>query len=379
MISIPEWWMLMACLAPAALFQWYLMAKFFLSKKTPEKNKSSSDVPVSLIICARNELENLKKNLPSWLGQNYPTYEVIVVNDRSWDDSRFFLEEMAAMHSNLRIVTVPENEKYWTGKKFALTLGIKAAAYDTLLLTDADCRPASDRWMSYMMEGYELSQTEIVLGYGGYVQSPGLLNLMIRFETLQTGWLYLSAAWAGWPFMGIGRNLSYKKNLFFGAKGFYRHMHIPSGDDDLFINQVATGRNTRVMLNPEAVTFSTPKKTWSEYIYQRRRHFNTSFYYKTVTKIYLFFFQFSRLVVGLVTIASILGLSAGNQFYAAPLGLGLLYYTSRWRTMVIFSKRAGERSLGRWYPIMSILVFIVQLRIWLQNILIGSPKGWKPN
>ena len=376
MISLPEWWMLLAILLPAILFQWYLHLRFYLSKKFYKLNESPPNVPVSLIVCARNELENLKKHLPAWLGQKYPSFEVIVVNDRSWDDSRFFLEEISAKYSNLRVVSVPENDKYWIGKKLALTLGIKAARFDTLLLTDADCRPASEYWIALMMKGYETNHTEIVLGYGGYKQSAGLLNLVIRFETLQTGWLYLSAAWANRPFMGVGRNMSYKKDLFFKTKGFYKHMHLPSGDDDLFINEVATGSNTQIVLSPEAVTISTPKKTWAEYIYQRRRHFTTSSHYKTQTKFYLFLFQISRLIIWLVTLISLLGFIVNNHYFAIPSGIGLLYFVVRWRTMIIIGKRAGEGSLGWWYPILSFVVFLVQVRIWIQNTLIGTPKGW---
>lgn len=378
MISIFDWWILIACLAPAVLFQWYLMYRYYYdrSKNSGQIGKSSHEIPVSLIVCARNELENLKKNLPAWAGQKYSKYEIVIVNDRSWDDTRFFLEEMTTRYSNLRIVHVPDNDNYWTGKKLALTLGIKASKNDILLLTDADCSPASEDWISNMMKGYLQPHTEIVLGYGRYFKLPGFLNMVIRFETLQTGWLYLSAAWAGLPFMGIGRNLSYRKHLFFKTKGFYRHMHLSSGDDDLFINEVATARNTQVILDPGAVTVSIPKKTWSEYLYQRRRHFTTSSYFRSGTRFYLFCYQASRLIIGFATVVSFSGLILSGRLYVIPLAVGLMHYIMRWHVMITLGKKAGENSLGWWYPIMSPIIFLIQVRILAHNILIGSPKGW---
>lgn len=377
MISNEEWGVLVAILAPALLFQWYLFYAFFAAARRVRQNSSKQVLPVSLIVCARNELENLQKNLPKWLSQEYPHLEVIVVNDRSWDDSRFYLEEQAAAHSNLKIVTVPDNDNYWTGKKLALTLGIKAATHDILLLTDADCAPASKYWVQHMVQGYTGPNTEIVLGYGRYQKNKGLLNLLIRMETLQTAWQYLTAAWAGWPFMGVGRNLSYRKELFFRNKGFYKHMHIASGDDDLFINEVATRRNTQVVINPEAVTVSIPKKTWSEYIYQRRRHFSTSSHYRMGSKLFLSVYQASRLIIWTITLLSLVFLVKGYYLYAVPFGLGLAYFIKRWWALVKLGKLGGEGKLGWWYPALSGLIFAVQLRIWLQNALIGVPKGWK--
>lgn len=367
---------LLYLLVPTLAFQFFILIKNLQLKKgiTPSDREN---VPVSVVICARNEFENLKKNLPSILNQNYPYFEVVVVNDRSWDDSRFFLEDMAGRHARLKVVHVPENDKFWSGKKFALTLGIKAASYDNLLFTDADCRPSSQDWISEMMSGYSNADKKIVLGYGGYEKRPGLLNLIIRFETLQTGWLYLTSAIAGMPFMAVGRNLSYTRDLFFQAKGFSTHMHIPSGDDDLFVNQTATHRNTSVVINPRAITVSTPKSSWSDYIYQRRRHFTTSAHYHLTSKVYLAIYQLSRMLVFLISAISLAGSVYGIDDYIVPLLLTLTYYSFRWYSLVTFGKLSGDGTLGWWYPLMSVAVVLVQLRVWIENLIFGSPKAWK--
>lgn len=239
--------------------------------------------PVSMIICARNESENLKKNLESWLDQDYPDFQVIVVNDCSFDDSADFLKEMAAKHARLKVVTIEEQEKYQHGKKFALTLGIKAASYEQLLLTDADCFPASRQWLSLMQRNFTPT-VDIVLGYGKYRKTKSLLNKLIRFDTFYSALQFLSFSLMKKTYMGVGRNLAYKKQLFFKNKGFASHYHLLSGDDDLFINEVATADNTTVELSPEAFTISEPKTTFKAWFRQKKRHLSSSGLYKASHK-----------------------------------------------------------------------------------------------
>jgi biofilm PGA synthesis N-glycosyltransferase PgaC len=237
-------------------------------------------VPISVIISARNEIENLTQNLPAILNQQYPDFEVVVVNDCSFDGSARLLEELEAQYPHLKVVTVTETRKFKTGKKFALTMGIKAAKHDCMLFTDADCVPASDNWVSFMAANFANPETKIVLGYSPYYRKKGLLNSLIRFETIKTAVNYLSAAMRGNAYMGVGRNLAYRKELFFGAKGFASHMHIMSGDDDLFVNQNATPTNTVIELHQDSFIFSEPKASFGDWGKQKRRHMGAGKLYK---------------------------------------------------------------------------------------------------
>ncbi|MEX8546168.1 MAG: glycosyltransferase [Mucilaginibacter sp.] len=249
--------------------------------KWANSNSSPSNqiLPVSVIICARNEAQNLQENLPLILAQNYADFEVIVVNDCSVDDSAHVLDQFKNSYKNLKVVTVTEHKRFKTGKKFALTMGIKAAKNEYLLLTDADCKPASDQWIELMQAGFS-QEKEIVLGYSPYRKTGGFLNTFIRFETVKTAISYLSAALHNKPYMGVGRNLAYTKTLFFRSKGFAAHLHLLSGDDDLFINQNATAINTAIQISPEAQTFSETKKGLAAYYRQKRRHMGVGKYYK---------------------------------------------------------------------------------------------------
>ena len=256
--------------------------------------KKECKVSVSVIICVKNEANNLRKHLPNILSQDYPSFEVVVVDDHSTDDTRQTLAVLAQANPHLQIVEMSDYEAY-IGKKMALTQGIKAAKYDWLLMTDADCTPVSSHWIQEMMVIADKNK-KIGLGYSPYTYYKGLLNAFIRYETLLTGIQYSSHARARRPYMGVGRNLIYQKELFLKAGGFERHAHIASGDDDLFISEVATGGNTMVVDSPDSVVFSEPQRTWRAWLYQKKRHLSTGTYYNFLTKALLGFYALTHFI-----------------------------------------------------------------------------------
>ena len=254
------------------------------AKKSPELPSISNKLPpVSVIICARNEAGNLEKNLPGFLEQNYPEFEVIVVNDCSTDNTEEVLRHLSVEYPRLKITTIKKDPKFVHGKKLALTVGIKAAKFDTLLLSDADCIPASTSWIQYMIRNYN-GNAEIVLGIGLYKKQKGLLNILIRCETAFIAMQYTGLARIGKPYMGVGRNLSYKKELFFKNRGFASHLGIESGDDDLFIGEVSNKNNTAVENHPGSFTYSEPERKFREWIRQKQRHLTTSKFYQQSVK-----------------------------------------------------------------------------------------------
>jgi glycosyltransferase involved in cell wall biosynthesis len=269
------------------IFQlYYVIQLYFLiarqyrlaTYKAPEY-ETPSTLPISVIISARNEARNLSEFLPAVLTQDYPDYEVVLINDCSSDGSDVLLMDMQEKYPRLKVVTITEHDRFKTGKKFALTLGIKAAQHEHLLFTDADCMPATNQWVRLMARNF-IGQTEIVLGYSPYRRTGGLMNTFIRFETLKTGINYLSAALYGRAYMGIGRNLAYTKSLFFRSKGFASHMHLLAGDDDLFVNQNATPNNVRIEVDKDAFMYSPAKTTLRGWYRQKRRHVGVGKHYK---------------------------------------------------------------------------------------------------
>ena len=207
--------------------------------------------PLSVIICAHEEVENLRRNLPAILEQDYPQFEVIVINDGEKGESEDYLTQLENRYSNLYHSFVPDSSRYISRKKLAVTLGIRAARYDWLVLTEANCCPQSNQWLRLMARNFT-SRTEVVLGYSGYERGRNWLHRRAAFDNLFTAMRYLGFALTGSPYMGIGRNLAYRKALFFDQKGFSAHLNLRRGDDDLFINQVARRDNTRVETDPAA-------------------------------------------------------------------------------------------------------------------------------
>ncbi|MEM9052090.1 MAG: glycosyltransferase [Bacteroidota bacterium] len=219
------------------------------------ESKSSNSPGVSVVIAARNEEGNLLQNLPSVLEQDYPEFEVIVINDSSVDDSITVLRAFEINYPQLRVINILENDNYEGGKKYAITLGVKGAKYERLIFTDADCRPVSRKWIQKVVAS-RTAEGNIVLGYSPYQKTSGFLNRIVRFETFSNGLNYLSFALSGMPYMGVGRNLSYDRSSFFKVGGFKSHYRLLSGDDDLFVNEVANKSNTDICLEEESIVES---------------------------------------------------------------------------------------------------------------------------
>ena len=307
--------------ATAVQIGWWLVAVWLLCRKERAR-EDAPPRPVSVIICARNEAPRLRERLPAILRQQYSDFEVLVVDHHSTDDTAAVLAGLAGEYPQLRILQAKTEAT--AGKKEALTQGIAAARHDLLLLTDADCRPASPFWLQ-RMAAKAGQRTQLVLGYGPYEKRPGLLNAFVRFEAAYTALQYLAFALAGLPYMGVGRNLLYDRSLFRQTGGFAGHTELASGDDDLFVNAVATGSNTRICLQPEAFTWSEPKTTWRDYVRQKRRHLSTAVRYRFVHQLALSMLAGSQMLhYGLAAFCLLAGIHPGAACSLLLLRWGLL-------------------------------------------------------
>ncbi len=279
-----------ACLIIQLFYYLGIYSRLLFYRRRVYKKKKD---PISVIICARNEGTNLDMYLPSILTQDYPDYEVIVVNDCSSDDTDEVIGKYIRQYPNLRTTTINEDKKFSHGKKLAITIGIKASKNELLVFTDADCKAESKHWLSRLQENFT-QEKSIVLGYGGYFPKFSLLNNYIRYDTLTTAIQYLSYKLAGIPYMGVGRNLAYRKSLFFAKKGFASHYNVLSGDDDLFVNENGTKSNTAIEISKYSHTRSVPAESFKQWAKQKKRHLSTGKYYKGVHKLLLGFEPFSR-------------------------------------------------------------------------------------
>jgi len=358
------------------VFSWMVQLVFYLWFYHPLTRFKHPSLPekspgVSVVISAHNEYHHLKENLPLILEQDYPQYEVLVVNHSSDDDTRYLLSSLEEKYPNLKSIAIREDLNFFTGKKFPLSIGIKSARYPILLLTDADCRPASSRWVREMASGFG-SQTEVVLGYGAYNKTKGILNKLIRFDTAHIAMQYFSFALAGIPYMGVGRNLSYLKSAFYREKGFISHYQIRSGDDDLFINSVANAVNTAIRISPDSFTVSDPKRTPGEWITQKKRHLSTSTHYKFKHKSLLGAYSLSLLLFyALFVLMVSLSVSIYPVLFLFLARLVVQY--------VVFSKclrKFDEKDLVPFVPVWDLAMLLFNSFILVANLFHKSKK-WK--
>ena len=342
-----------------------------LSNATLEVSQTSLP-PVTVLICARDEAHNLKKYLPLVCEQRYPNdFEVLVVNDLSEDDTMEALFDLGRKYANLDYRTIPEQAKVLKGKKFALTIGVKAAKYPNIVLTDADCYPSSPFWLQRMASCFS-DKKNIVLGFGGYEKRGGMLNKVIRYETFLSGLSYLSFAKIGMPYMGVGRNLAYTKQTFFSTNVFVKNPKLASGDDDLLVNAVANGNNTAVCIDKEGFTISGPKLTWDEWLFQKRRHVSTASHYKFGHKALLFLFQLSH-VLFYASLVLMLIYSENYALVGGVFGFRLLL------TFVVHffaMKKLGTADLWLWSPLFDAL-YPLYLFILMPGLKANPQSSWK--
>lgn len=347
----------------------FLFSRFALYQEREDQESPRDEIPISIIICAKNECENLKKNLPLILNQNYRSLEVIVVNDSSTDDSGKVLLDFKQKNDYLRIINFNNTNKSHVGKKFALAEGIKAARYETLLLTDADCYPTSKDWV-YKMQKSVRDNIEIGLGYGPYEKASGFLNIFVRYETVYTAIQYFTFALIGQTYMGVGRNLLYKRSLFFQTKGFTKHEHVASGDDDLFINEVARGNNVRITLDEATFMYSAPKKTWKSFYRQKARHMTTGGMYQ----------RKHQLLLGLLSASHFLHYWGGivlilffSTMFAGVIYMVRILILLFWYTFIL--KKLKAVSLLKWIPILDAF-HVVYYLVFLPKLFIGKKNTW---
>jgi len=327
---------------------------------------------ISVVICARNEEENLKKFLPAILTQNYPNFEVIVVNDSSQDETEYELALLSQTYKNLYYTNIPYNDKFEHGKKLALTVGIKAAKNDIVLLTDADCETISPNWIQEMANRF-CDKTDIVLGFSGFKTEKTFVNMLAQFENIYTAMQYLGFAKIGIPYMGVGRNMAYRKSLFFKQKGFTGYTHLVSGDDDLFINKAATTKNTKTCVTPESFNLSEAKPTFLGWYRQKVRHLSVSGYYKFWHKIILAFEPFTKFAV----LACLIGLLFVPAAQLQALIALVFYYLVR-STVLFFVARHFKALIFLFlWPIFDIFIHLIYVFITLINFFKPKAIQWK--
>lgn len=332
------------------IYHWCVFSKLAFYKK---KGKTKSDdqlEPVSVVVCARDAYEYLQDLVPVLLTQDYPDYEIVIVNDCSEDETEEWLKDIERREPKIKPVQLRQHLNFFNGKKFPLSMGIKSAKNDLIVLTDVNCLPTNSQWLRSVVQSYG-NNTEVVIGYSPYMNKKGVFNQIMRFDAVQYAMQYLSAALNKHPYMGIGTNLSYRKELFYRNKGFTSHYTTSVGDDDLFISQVAKGKNTEVLIDAENAILTTPPHKFGMWAHIKSSRYSTISQYDTKAKASSALFTWSHFLfyasfIALMLLKPAFALSIGAVYYIPILVFFfLLRYGSQ---MIIYHgamKRLGEKGL----------------------------------
>ena len=319
-----------------------------------EKNNHQNLEGVSIIIAARNESENIFKYLPFILEQDYPEFEVIIINHQSTDDSKYILAAYQRQYSHLKVIEIEKSPHLKYGKKLPITVGVKGAKYEQLLLTDADCKPASNQWLKSMSAHFS-QKHQIVLGYGPYLKKKSWINKIIRFDTAWIAMNYLSFAKAKVPYMGIGRNMAYTKSVFNKVEGFKSHYSISSGDDDLFIQEAAKKKNYTINVDPDSYCFSEPAETWKEWMNQKSRHYTTAPQYKVIKKMLLGIYPLTLLMM----LGTFVTLLFDSNFVWLTLAIFLFVLLVKWLILGLAFRKINETKFIALLPLLDVAYAIL--------------------
>ncbi|PLX00051.1 MAG: hypothetical protein C0593_01805 [Marinilabiliales bacterium] len=315
---------------------------------------------VSVVICAKDEYHNLQRNLPHILEQQYPNFEVVVVNDKSNDESELLLESLARQYDHLQIVHVNSNLNFFKGKKFPQSVGIRSARYENILFTDANCRPASAYWIRRMMSVFT-KETNVVLGYHALEKGQGLLNTLIRYDHLTNAVRYLSFAGRGIPFNGSIKNILFRKELFYKQNSFIGLYNMRAGDDEKFINKAVGRKGTKVQLHPESHIITFPKQRYRTWVNIKKRQKAGTHFFRFPHKLllglfvgsqYLFFGLFAALMI-----TQYMVLIAGGLFLLREISHLIVFKNSM--------KRLKEQKLLLFSLIGEIYILLISPYLWL--------------
>ncbi len=331
----------------------------------PDRNS-----PLTVVICARDEAYSLEKLIPVLLEQDHQQFEILVVNDRSTDGSEEILLWLEKDNPNLRVVNIPTGTRNAFGKKMALWIGVREARYDRVVVTDADCMPASKDWLALMAAGMPEGKS-IVVANSPYERKTGLTNVLERYDGAMKAMQFLGFACAGLPYMGVGRNLGYEKELFLRSKDKVKGWNAMSGDDDLFVNAVATQKNTNAILDPNSFMFTRATRDMRSWWRRKRRHYTTAVHYRFVHQFLLMLLPLAKMVFW----ASLIILAVQQHWVGVGIGLGsalLLLLPVQMKGL----QRTGAADLAWMALPLEWLFLLLDPFIYLSTLIV-KPQQWK--
>ena len=345
------------------------------SKKIQKIGEIYAD-PISIVVVIKDETDYIDNTLPLLLSQEYDNdYEVVVVNDTpDLEQTIDSLKELEERYDNLYVTTIKKDRSFKHTHKLALTIGIKAAKFDNILITEPKSAPISNEWLNYMAYGFT-NKKSLVTGYPCISHTPGFTNRFARTVNIVSSLLSLSRALGGKPYKLSGCNMGYNAELFFNSKGFNRYLRLNSGENDLFIQQIRKSADTNVILNPKAVTvINTEGWNFRNWYNCRKFETYTFRYYPASVKFYIRTETYGKLFFWLSTLTLLI--LQTPIFWIAAAALILIKIVTIVLTLKKLSSRTGEKIPYITYLLYDIFAPFDQLILSLSRNISPSKDLW---
>lgn len=344
------------------LYHLFVFGSLNLNKKQTHKPHAT---PVSLIVYIENNQEQLKNFLPALKNQIHPTFEIILVNNASYDESLEILKEFTQTTPNTRIVNVENNESFWGNKRYALTLGIKVAKYDHLLFCEPEAVPDSAMWINNMTSKFTNSKS-IVLGHQRILPiKNSFWNKLTRFNNASWAAYNFSFASLGKPLYGNNQNLAYKKEEFYKVNGFINQMNQYRGEDYYFTNTIASSKNTDTSLAKTSFTASQTKPGFDSWIKELKTQSNLFSKLKFTTKIKVYLYSITKVpyfILMTVLLSYLYNWEIVLALFLARSLIVLLYSHK-------FLKHFQEKDLSLWFPVLEFIHTFTTSILFIKNSL----------
>lgn len=340
---------------------------FFKSKKT---NKINTKPPISLLIFVKNSAAYLEKNLTYFLNQDYPEFEILLIDNCSSDDTDEVLEKIKTKHKKVRIINVENNESFWANKKYTYTLAIKAAKYNHLLFSEIIAKPISKNWILEMSNQIS-DKKSLVLGYTKHNTSKGFMNLLIRFNDVLDALKAFTFTKFNTPFRASAYNFSFTKDNFFRVNGFIKHIKINYGKDDLFLRDAYFKKNTSFSIDEDSFVEITKEKTFKDWFSAQKRNSFLQNHYKLNHQILLFLYTITKL--GSLTLGITLLFFYPYKIILCIIGF---YFLVKTIVLALATKKFKEPKIIFLFPFLEIILILLQISIFINNLML-KPNHWK--
>ena len=350
------------------LFYQILMAHFSLSGK--KKDKPVDYPSFSIIVPSRNYEENLRELIPTLLEQDYPEFEVVVVDDCSYDATEWYLNELKLQSNKLKTSRIIQETDF--PNALAITIGIRAASNEWLIFLNPLCRVSGKDWLKSFAE--ELNpKSEAAFGFVNYTNSYGSMRKFIKYENFDSFILYGSARYLGLSMPITDMNVAYKREQFLSRRGFAAVLDSPFSENELYLNKISNRSNSVYLQNRATAVSFVGDTDWYDGMNFKKKQLLLKKKFTVGQSIFLWTNTISRFVFDISMIALLI--LSPWRIWVAGIWLIKIIHELVWG--IVSMKRLGEKNLFPGLLIFRSIIPLFNSIISINQLFTGQKRKWK--